>query len=161
MKKKVKPHQTKLVNTEQGVRLKEALNQPEGKGKLLSSYEDKEVDHIMVMRRRSIDLNSVLEDWVAASKQLFPKATSVGGMLHAKRECDEVIEIINPLHKDHSRSLLAEEYADILMCTFDSMERAGIDIMQICESIIWKTAINKERKWKDNGDGSYSHIKTK
>lgn len=150
---KKKTSKLNVLNVVKG--LGKALDQPTSK-KILTSQVD---DGVMVMRKRSIDLDSALEDWIAVCKNLFPKATSVGGMLHAKKECDEVIEILNPEHKDHSKSLLSEEYADILMCIFDSVERAGIDITEVVISIRQKTQVNKERKWKYNGDGSYSHIK--
>lgn len=111
----------------------------------------------LVSRLRIHDLNDAIESWNKISLAIFPKATSIGGMIYAKKECQEVIdelENVTSIHED-----LVLEYADIFMCVSDSMKRAGVPLNDVAVAIRHKSGINLMRKWKDNGDGSYSHIK--
>jgi len=104
----------------------------------------------------------------------FPKATAEGALIHAMREADEVI---NDLNNGATTVAVSFEVADVLGCLFDAGRRHGIDAVKVakmldmlCESNVTllmvkcafaeKLEINKSRKWKDNGDGSYSHIKS-
>jgi NTP pyrophosphatase (non-canonical NTP hydrolase) len=54
---------------------------------------------------------------------------------------------------------LTEEFADVFGCLIDSVHRSGITMKQINEAFRKKLENNKARIWKDNGDGSYSHVK--
>lgn len=91
-------------------------------------------------------------EWADAT---FPKGTSMGALLHAQRECEEIrLDILNGHHDG-----LPIEYADALFCIMDSARRQGISLDRIIVAGSYKLQINKERQWKDNGDGSYSHIK--
>ncbi len=97
-------------------------------------------------------------EWSAAT---FPKGTAKGALLHAKREIEEVIKELDntPEFGWDLNKNIATEYADILGCVFDSINRAGLTIDAVFVAYYAKLQINKDRKWRDNGDGSYSHIK--
>lgn len=109
-------------------------------------------------------------EWADAT---FPKGTAHGALLHAEREAAEVIA---DFEADESMKKVAMEVADFMGCVMDSLRRDGIDtaviskmLDMLCVSNVAlyavrvefenKLRINKLRKWKDNGDGSYSHIK--
>lgn len=86
----------------------------------------------------------------------FPKGTSLGALLHAEREIVEARQDI----EDGSPSMtLAIEIADVFGCIVDAANRSGVTPDMIKIAFENKLAINKSRKWKDNGDSSYSHIK--
>ena len=88
----------------------------------------------------------------------FPKATSMGALIHAQREIKEVMEELSE-GDPNGQLRLCTEYADVLFCVMDSSRREGLSVDDILQAGANKLAINKARKWKDNGDGSYSHIK--
>lgn len=52
-----------------------------------------------------------------------------------------------------------EEYADALMCLFDSAGRQGILPENIFRAFAKKLKVNKARKWIKNPDNTYSHVK--
>jgi len=93
-------------------------------------------------------------EWTSAT---FPKGTSKGALLHAKREIDEVISDIDNNAGGWAKSI---EYADILGCIIDSAHREGISMLEVLNAFDYKLQINKGRNWKDNEDGSYRHIKS-
>ena len=98
----------------------------------------------------------VVSEHLAFTSTTFTKSTSVGALKHAKREINEVIaDIKNKAPKDNK----VIEYADIFGCITDSANREGISFEEILIAWHAKLQINKERDWKYNGDGSYSHIK--
>lgn len=98
----------------------------------------------------------VYMEHIAFTSKTFPKGTSIGALLHAEREIEEVRQdIIN----QKSGAEKAIEYADIIGCIMDSANREGIGSRDIIKAWDNKLQINKSRAWKDNGDGSYSHIK--
>lgn len=86
----------------------------------------------------------------------FIKATPEGVLEHAKKEIKEALEDIK---YKVPKQRLAIEYADCLGCLIDSANRSGIDPHMLAMAFNDKLQINKGRTWKDNGDGSYSHIK--
>ena len=136
-----------------------ALRQPypgDGGRKMIFCETTNEVNSI-VARKRETDLNFAFELWAVTAGKLFPKATPKGGMIHAKKECQEVIKELKKSSVVHEN--LATEYADILMCVCDSMNRAGVSIGDVVFALHKKIKVNKSRKWKYNDDGSYSHIK--
>lgn len=101
-------------------------------------------------------LEQLLREHLQWTSTTFPKGTSIGALLHAEREIKEVRDdIFLGMSFDKKR----EEYADVLGCIFDSMNREGITVENVIEAWDKKLQVNKSRKWKDNGDGSYSHIK--
>lgn len=95
------------------------------------------------------------------SSKTFLKGTAQGALRHAKREIDEVIKELDntPEFGWDLNKNIATEYADILGCVFDSINRAGLTIDAVFVAYRAKLEINKKRQWCDNGDGSYSHIK--
>jgi hypothetical protein len=85
------------------------------------------------------------------SLKTFPEATAISSLRKLKAEVKEIEADILIGAKEPM------EYADALMCLFDSAGRNGISIEQIFESFGEKLEINKKRKWKKNLDNSYSH----
>lgn len=94
-------------------------------------------------------------EWTSAT---FPKGTSKGALLHAQREIVEVMEEIDG-QDIGAKNRLVTEYADVICCIVDSINREGIAISDVIAAMHNKLQINKSRTWRDNGDGSYSHIK--
>lgn len=90
------------------------------------------------------------------SNATFPKGTAIGALIHAQREVWEVMHDIATNADMHS---LSTEYADAIFCIMDSARRQGVTIENILSAGELKLMKNKARKWRDNGDGSYSHIK--
>ena len=86
----------------------------------------------------------------------FPKGTAMGVIYHAKKELDEV-ELAMNRHEGIAR--VTEEFADVFGCLIDAAHRYGITAEMLNAAFDRKLAVNKGRKWKHNGDGSYSHIK--
>jgi hypothetical protein len=86
----------------------------------------------------------------------FPKGTAEGALIHAGRE---LIEVQAEVLRGGVTFSMAVEYADLLFCILDSARRQGLTLNEIINAGEHKLNINKARKWKDNGDGSYSHIK--
>lgn len=85
----------------------------------------------------------------------FPDATKASSLKKLREEIDEVeVCLLFPDVSD-----ITEEYADCLMCLFDSAGRAGILPEQIFEAFAKKLEINKNRKWKKNPNNTYSHVK--
>lgn len=100
------------------------------------------------------------------TSKTFPKGTAKGAAIHAGREIEEVIEEITDMERhdlvtEEQDNRLVEEYADVFGCLIDSVHRSGISRTQLNKAFAKKLSKNKARTWKDNGDGSYSHVKTK
>ena len=90
------------------------------------------------------------------TSETFPKGTNLGALIHAEREIKEVVSDINshaPIEN------LSEEFADVFGCLIDAANRSGVTPDMILQSYTKKLTKNMARKWRDNGDGSYSHIK--
>lgn len=103
----------------------------------------------------AITFEQLIEDHGQWADATFPKGTSTGALLHAERE---IKEILADIMSRASRTNLATEYADAIFCIMDSARRQGVTVPEILEAGNRKLTINKGRSWKDNGDGSYSHI---
>jgi len=93
-------------------------------------------------------------EWADAT---FPKGTAIGALLHAQRE---IVEIMHDIENRAPHSIVSKEYADVIFCIMDSARRKGVSLDYIIKAGNAKLQINKSRQWKDNGDGSYSHIKS-
>jgi Protein of unknown function (DUF550) len=102
------------------------------------------------------DFDSVINDHLEFTSKTFPKGTARGALLHMKREIDEVIA---DMDNGASMENKATEFADIFGCLIDSANREGVSPNALLKAFAAKLEINKDRQWKDNGDGSYSHIK--
>src|SRR4051812_47870137 len=100
------------------------------------------------MKKSLIELEHDRMKW--ASKT-FPEATALSSLEKLKEEIKEI-------QLDISRGIKRpEEYADAIMCLFDSAKRHGITPEEIQESYAKKIEINKNRKWVKNPDNTYSH----
>lgn len=105
------------------------------------------------MKKNIIDLENERLDW---SLKNFPEATAFSSLQKLKGEIEEVEK---ELEKPTSESIV-EEYADCLMCLFDSAGRAHISPDEIFEAFAKKLQKNKNRVWVKNPDNTYSHVKT-
>jgi hypothetical protein len=101
-----------------------------------------------------IDFKEAFAEHLTWTTSTFPKGTATGALLHLEREIKEVRD---ELPKD--TFALAVEFADCLGCLIDAANRSGVNPKVLLDAFCYKLEINKGRKWKDNGDGSYSHIK--
>ncbi len=89
-------------------------------------------------------------DWAIRT---FPEATAISSL----RKCEEEIkEIEADINKGESNP---EEYADAIMCLFDSAGRQGLAPVEVIASFAYKIKKNKARRWQKNPDNTYSHIK--
>jgi hypothetical protein len=86
------------------------------------------------------------------SLETFPASTPLSSLKKLRKEVDEIEYDIQNGEKR------PEEYADVLMCLFDSAGRQGISAQDIFDAFEGKLKINKLRKWKKNPDNSYSHV---
>lgn len=87
------------------------------------------------------------------SLKTFPEATAISSLKKLRTEIDEIeYDLANGERRP-------EEYADALMCLFDSAGRNGIFPSEIFKAFEAKLAVNKSRTWVKNADNSYSHIK--
>lgn len=86
------------------------------------------------------------------SRRTFPEATALSSLEKLKSETEEIEKDIKAGKK------VPEEYADALMCLFDSAARQGITIDAIFKAFEEKLEINKRRIWVKNPDNSYSHV---
>ncbi|MCA6372247.1 MAG: DUF550 domain-containing protein [Cytophagales bacterium] len=89
---------------------------------------------------------------MAWSLETFPESTALSSLKKLKTEVDEIEYDIQ------NRERRSEEYADALMCLFDSAGRQGISAEEIVEAFEKKLKVNKARTWKKNPDNSYSHV---
>jgi len=87
----------------------------------------------------------------------FPDATAYSSLQKLKSEISEVEQALECDEIDEKH--LLEEYADCLMCLFDSAGRAAITPDDIFKAFELKLIKNKERVWKKNDDNTYSHVK--
>lgn len=107
---------------------------------------------------KHIKNNSIIElekerlEW---SLKTFPEATPIASLRKLESEIDETEADIILGRRDPM------EYADMLMCLFDSAGRQKTPIFpeEIFKCFEKKIAINKTRVWKKNPDNSYSHVK--
>ena len=99
-----------------------------------------------------IKLEAIRWEW---SQRIFDEATAESSLTKAKIEIKEIeadLESGNPK---------ADEYADAIMCIFDSAERAGLTATEVMDAYCEKIRVNIfERTWRKNPDNTYSHIKT-
>lgn len=89
-------------------------------------------------------------DWALAT---FPESTAQSSLNKCREEIREIEADIQNGRKN------PEEYADAMMCLFDSAGRQGITPEDILMAYYSKLQVNKRRKWSKNPDNSYSHLK--
>lgn len=104
-------------------------------------------------KRRTIQ--QIEEDRRKWARQMFPTANALSSLEKLRKEIDEIEEDI----KNGKRRPV--EYADAIFLLFDSASLQDDPIYpdEIFAEAEKKLIINKSRKWEDNGDGTYSHIK--
>ena len=89
------------------------------------------------------------------SLETFPEATAQSSLRKLEEEIKEIDrDIINGVREP-------EEFADALMCLFDSAGRYGIGVEEIFSAFAEKLEKNKKRIWKKNPDNTYSHVKVR
>ncbi len=116
-------------------------------------YQDKIKNTLPDSTKKSIfELEEERFKW---SLKTFPEASALGSLKKLKEEVAEIEVNITNGERD------VMEYADCLMCLFDSARRQEepILIQEIFDSFEKKLEINKKRTWVKNDKGSYSHVK--
>jgi len=105
-------------------------------------------------KKTIIELEQERLEWAL---EIFPKATQLSSL---DKLVGEVEEIKNDISKGIRQPL---EYADVLMCLFDSAARQQVPItpQEIFDAFEEKLKINKARNWVKNDDNTYSHVKVK
>ncbi len=100
-------------------------------------------------------LEQLFKEHQEFAEKAFPDSTWVSSLRGLEREIKEV----------EKEALVSwenwvTEYVDCMMYLLDSMNRADVDIDEFKRLFGRKMLLNKDRKWSQNKDGSYSHIKT-
>ena len=104
-----------------------------------------------------IELEKERLEW---SLKTFPDATAFSSLRKLEDEIKEVeLAFEHTTIDGFDKEALTEEYADCLMCLFDSAGRTGISVEDIVQSFAIKLEKNKNRSWKKNADNTYSHVK--
>ncbi len=101
------------------------------------------------------DIVKLEEERLEWANQMFPEATAESSLL---KLIGEVEEIQKDLAEGKREPI---EYADCMMCIFDSGARQKVPITptDIINAFKEKLEINKNREWKKNPDNTYSHVK--
>lgn len=99
-----------------------------------------------------IDIIQLENDRFEWSKATFPNSTPLSSIKHLIKEAREIEQdILGGIKRP-------EEYADALMCLFDSAQRQKISVEEIFKAFKEKLVVNKNREWNINPDNSYSHV---
>ncbi len=103
----------------------------------------------------------VFADWADFSLRTFPLAETFTTMDKLKDEADEVKALLNDVFPwdEVDREKLKAELVDCFLCLMNASAKAGFVAEEIVEGMHNKAQVNKARKWKYNGNGTYSHIK--
>lgn len=104
-------------------------------------------------------LTAIEKERLKWSLETFPEATAVSSLTKLLEEVEEIKKEIEMEQSFTTKDNIATEYADALMCLFDSAGRHGITTDEITSAYAVKFAKNKNRKWVKNPDNTYSHIK--
>jgi len=102
------------------------------------------------MTRDFLDIESDRWEWSYAT---FTEATPISSLRKAEAEIKEIEADIEQGVRN------PEEYADVIMCLFDSAARQGISALEVLTAYENKVKVNRSRKWTKNQDNSYSHVK--
>jgi D-alanine-D-alanine ligase-like ATP-grasp enzyme len=89
---------------------------------------------------------------ISFCNKVFTKSTEISCLHHAIEEICEVWK-----EKDSEKKI--EEYVDVIMCLLHGLNKAGFTVDQFKEVFARKLTVNSLREWKQNEDGSYSHVK--
>lgn len=101
------------------------------------------------------ELEELFKEHQEFAKEAFPGSTWVSSLRGLEREIREVEEA-----STESKGDWVMEYVDCIMYLLDSMNRANINMDEFKQSFYRKMVINDARKWEQNKDGSYSHVKS-
>lgn len=101
-----------------------------------------------------IDIELLEKERFEWSLKTFAKATAISSLRKLEEEIKEIEADIMAGKKN------PEEYADALMCLFDSAGRFGISPEMIFSAFRDKLVKNKNRTWFKNPDNTYSHNKS-
>ncbi len=107
-------------------------------------------------------LEELFKEHQAFAKSKFPESTwdsSLKGLMREIMEVQEAKLDYYVIDGSENTNKLGLEYADCFAYLIDSMARAGFEIGELNHFFKQKLDINKERDWKKNKDGSYSHVK--
>ena len=99
-------------------------------------------------------LEAMFDDFISFAVPTFKGARALTSLQKLK---DEIYETENAIIYEETG--LATEYVDCFMCLLHSMALAGISMNDFKQTFSSKLSVNKSRKWKQNADGTYSHIK--
>lgn len=104
---------------------------------------------------KRITFEDAINESISFGRDTFITATPISGVIKTQTELQEVESCLR-FHPDDTEHLM-EEYADVIMCIFDSANRAGISVFDLTKAIQRKTEVNKGRKWTMNPNGTYQH----
>lgn len=97
------------------------------------------------------------QEFVKFSLTTFKEASASTSL---RKLVGELAEVEFAIREEDSKDALAVEYADCVMCLFDSAARVEVSPDKLIAAFIKKVAINKARTWSKNPDGTYSHVKS-
>lgn len=108
-----------------------------------------------------VGFKETVAKWMEWTINNFPKSTAASSLIHLQRETKELVEAIEDhTTREHHEGVVLREYADNIICLLTAAGKSGFTIEQLMRAIVVKININiYHRKWMDNGDGTYSHIK--
>lgn len=109
------------------------------------------------------DIVTAIDQWMVWANINFSKSTAQSSLVHLRREIKEVLNELDsddPHPRQDGATMTLMEYADSMICLITAAGKSGLTADQLFSAIKNKMYINMhKRKWQDNGDGTYSHIK--
>lgn len=117
---------------------------------------------IEALSNAEITFEELAEDHKEFALKKFPDSTYDSSLRGLEREIKEVESATMDYYVidgQKNRKALVFEFADCFMYLLDSMNRLGISMEELKKGFADKMKINKDREWKKNNDGSYSHVK--
>jgi phosphoribosyl-ATP pyrophosphohydrolase len=87
--------------------------------------------------------------------EIFSKS---GAKEFAKKLIFEAQELEEEMKNPFAKHVM-DELADVAICLAATISRLGYDYNDLVHAMQAKHEINKNRKWKRNTDGTYSHVK--
>lgn len=102
----------------------------------------------LVYKEKYLTFEGAAGTFLEFSRATFLNATALSSLRKLKKELEE-------LHDSWD----LDEYVDCFLCLIDSADRQGYTMEQIIEGMVHKTGINRQRRWFENPDHSYSHLK--
>lgn len=102
-----------------------------------------------------------LPNWLQLQQQFckicVPKATFSSSLIHLGKELNE---LQNSITLPETKECILKEYVDVILCAASSALQFGFTPEEIQAAIEEKIHENLfVRKWKENPDGTYSHVK--